>query len=203
MRATGRASWQIRVDRWDEPADRALWLRAVEHVDVPAGGLVPGPLDDDGPALGLAATASDGGSAAPSSSARGDFAADWLAWWRAIAAGRTEDARPDLDALAARPALARLAAAREREFHAWHGARKVAALRTAPVDGRREVHLVRALERRRGRAAAPFRLELLVLPVRDDEVRRVRADRYLVPERVYDAADWPERLEPLVVPLLG
>jgi hypothetical protein len=32
------------IDPWSEPCDVALWVRAAERIDVPAGGIVPGPL---------------------------------------------------------------------------------------------------------------------------------------------------------------
>lgn len=37
--------WQIRVEQGEEATDFALWLRAAERIEVPAGGIVPGPLD--------------------------------------------------------------------------------------------------------------------------------------------------------------
>jgi len=61
--------------------------------------------------------------------------------------------------------------------------------------------VVRDVERWLGRPVRPFRLELIVLPVRDDEVRRVWDERYLVPERVYEGPGWPDILQRLVVRL--
>jgi hypothetical protein len=42
------------------------------------------------------------------------------------------------------------------------------------------------VERELGRPLRPFRLDLVLLPVRDTTVRRVSDERYLVPERVFD-----------------
>jgi hypothetical protein len=61
--------------------------------------------------------------------------------------------------------------------------------------------LVQEVERSLGRPVKPFVLELILLPVRDDEVRRVHETRYLVPEQVYDGPGWPDVLRPLVISL--
>ena len=53
-------------------------------------------------------------------------------------------------------------------------------------------------ERAAGRPARPFDVELMLLPVRDEVIRRVFDHRYLVPERVYDGATWPAWLRELV-----
>jgi len=40
----------------------------------------------------------------------------------------------------------------------------------------------------------------VLLPVRDEQVRQAGADRYLVPERVYDGPRWPGLLRGLLIP---
>ncbi|OJV78567.1 MAG: hypothetical protein BGO37_07605 [Cellulomonas sp. 73-92] len=203
MRVRGQQSWSIRIDSPSVLADQALWVRGVERIDAPAGGVVPGPLDEDDLPAPTPRTPDPG------------LPAAWSRWWTAIAGGVTVDARPDLDVLADEPGLSRLVDARFDEFRAWHDRRKERAARRwherleqagtrrrragSLSDPLRETHLVADLERRLGRPAPPFVLELLVLPVRDDVIREVRPDRYLVPERVYDSPDWPARLEPLVL----
>lgn len=210
VRFAGTASWQLRIDRWDLAADHALWLRAAERIDVPAGGIVPGPLADETPAP--ARPLSD-----PAAAATG-----WRAWWSAVvtrsdhepgaaegadawATFRAAQRRPATasDALAPWPELAAAAESRTREFHAWHAARKTAGLQRLGPGDYRDGRVVQALEHRLGRTAPPFVVELLILPVLDDEIRTVRPRRHLVPERVYDARDWPDRLEPLLLPLFG
>ncbi len=39
--------WRIREERWNEEYDVPLWFRAAERIDVPAGGVVPGPAEID------------------------------------------------------------------------------------------------------------------------------------------------------------
>lgn len=56
------------------------------------------------------------------------------------------------------------------------------------------------LERELGRKARPFSLEFVLLPVRDNQVRPVGPDRFLVPERVYDGPQWPGLLRGLLIP---
>ncbi len=200
----------MRIDRWDTFADRALWLRAAERIDVPAGGVVPGPLDDDPPAparpLADPVAAADGWrrwwSAIVTPAADDPVVADGPEVWAARAADRIRRIEPAA-ALAPWPELAAAAEARLREFHTWHTARKVAGLQRHGSGDDRDGRVVRELERRLGRSAPPFVVELLVLPVRDDEVRPAGSDRYLVPERVYDGPDWSGRLEGLLVPLFG
>ncbi len=198
------------IDRWDTLTDHALWLRAAEDIDVPAGGMVPGPLDDAPPEPVRPL-------ADPAAAAEG-----WRAWWAAIvtrsdhepsaaergAVRRAYEAAPQHPvqadaALAPWPELAVVAHAQAGEFHTWHNARKAAGLRLQGAGDYRDGRVVKDLERRLGRTAPPFVVELLVLPVRDDDIRPAQPGRYLVPERVYDAPDWPERLEPLLLPLFG
>ena len=200
----------MRIDRWAEATDQALWVRAVERLDVPAGGLVPGPLDEDDLPAPSAAEHDPG------------LPAAWLAWWDTIARGVIVAAHRDLGGLADTAGLGGVVDRRFDEFHRWHTTRKERGVEqwradmraygrahcwraarpgtgTSGPDPLRETHLVADLERRLGRPAPPFVLDLLVLPVRDDVIREVRPDRYLVPERVYDGPDWPARLEPLVL----
>ena len=74
MEVAGTRSWRISEDRWSEAFDLALWFRAVERIDAPAGGIVPGPAEID---------PLPGPSAAPAEQA--ELAAGWLAWWHALA----------------------------------------------------------------------------------------------------------------------
>lgn len=200
----------MRLDRWDVSTDHALWLRAAERIDVPAGGVVPGPLDDDPPAPARPL-------ADPVAAAEG-----WRWWWSAIVtpaaddpavadgpeawAARAADRMRRVEATAALapwPELAAAAAARFREFHAWHTARQSAGLQRHGPGDDRDGRVVRELERRLGGSAPPFVVEVLVLPVRDDEVRPVGPDRYLVPEHIYDGPDWSDHLEALLLPRFG
>ncbi len=43
-------------------------------------------------------------------------------------------------------------------------------------------------------------MELLLLPVGDEEVRPIGSGRYLVPERLYAGPRWPEVLRALLIP---
>ncbi len=74
MEVAGTRSWQISEDRWPEVFEVALWFRAAERIDVPAGGVVPGPAGID---------ALPDRSAAPAGMS--ELAAGWLAWWQALA----------------------------------------------------------------------------------------------------------------------
>jgi hypothetical protein len=203
MRVLGSRSWQIRLDRWSQAYDWALWFRAAERIDAPANGIVPGPLDIS--PLPARSTAPDA-----------DLATGWLAWWHAIvampapvpprpgAAFVPPDAGlhpPGFERLVPWPSLRDVVAGRWEEAHDWHSARKGAALAAGRHIPRhsRENEVVSRVERELRRRVAPFLLDLVALPVLDDEVRPVGGGRYLVPERVYDGPTWPDVLRDLVL----
>lgn len=203
MRRAGSPSWEIRLDRWNQSLDWALWFRAAERIDVPAEGVVPGPLDIE--------TLPD-----PSADARdADLAAGWKAWWHTLVTAPAPEWPPDRDrppselafgppyfpGLTDWPALRQVVTHRWREAHEWHTARKRAGLAAGihRGDGRTN-RIVDELEHELGRKARPFVLDVLLLPVRDDQVRPVNATRYLVPERLHDGPQWPQLLRTLITP---
>ena len=200
MRLADTKSWLIRTDRWSEPFDMALWFRAAERIDVPAGGVVPAALDID---------------PLPEPSQTQDLTEAWLAWWQALTeadtpSGRFDPANPPValsfsppayPGFRDRPELGRVVAARWTEAHQWVNGRKRDGLRAGLAHDSRTNQVVSDLERTLGRKARPFSLDLIVLPVREDEIRHVTGDRYLVPERVYDGPDWAGLLRSLITPI--
>lgn len=203
MELAGSRSWRISEDRWSEAFDVALWFRAAERIDVPAGGIVPGPAEIDPPPARSAAPAD-----------HTELAAGWLAWWQALAGAPPlreplDPSRPppelafvgpDAAGLAGWPVLQRVVAARWREATNWHDRRKRAGLAAGPPHDLRTVHAVRDLERELGRQVKPFELDFVLLPVRDDQVRQVRPDRYLIPESLRDGPRWPSLLREILIP---
>lgn len=178
------------MDRWSESYDWALWFRAAERIPVPAGGIVPGLLDLD--------------PAPPSTVAGVTLVEGWQAWWHSVVyaqPGPPLASPPDFAALARWPALQEVVARRWTEAHDWHTDRKRIGLATHLPPSMRENEVVSQVERALGRQVAPFRLDLAVLPVRDEELRQVDDARYLVSEHVYDGPRWPELLRPLVTAL--
>ena len=201
MRLAGSSSWRISEDRWPELFDVALWFRAAERIDVASGDVVPGAADVEP----LPDPSTD-----PSNAA--ELAAGWLAWWHSLielppppppwdpADPALAFSPPDFPGLAAWPALRRAVIRRWRQADDWHNARKKAGLaaglhHNAPIG-----QVVAGLERELGRKARPFSLDFVLLPVRDEQVRPAGADRYLVPERVYDGPQWPGLLRGLLIP---
>jgi hypothetical protein len=201
MQLGSRPSWQIAVDRWNQAYDWALWMRAAQRIDVPAGGLVPGPL--------LVEPLPEPSATPPGT----DLGAGWRHWWQSLVrmprwrpdqlSGPPPQLAylpPDFPGLAQWPGLQRIAVDRWREAHDWHTARKAAGLdRFQPEP--RESRLVLQIERELGRRLPAFDLEFILLPVRDGEIREVTPTRYLVPEAVYDSPQWTDRLRPLVLRL--
>jgi hypothetical protein len=204
------------IDEWSEPHDEAIWFRAAEHLDVPVGGIVPGPLDIEPLPAGPAGP-------------HDDLAAGWLGWWQALSqlprwppaeaidlvgelgpmAGPPPPAGqfrpPDFPGLAGWPALQRRVGQRWPEANRWHNERKIAgvAARRHRRPLAREGRLVAEVERELGRRVPPFDVEFIVVPVRDTQIRQLTETRYLVPEAVYAGAQWTARLRTLVVTLAG
>ncbi|MGD0603710.1 MAG: hypothetical protein ABSA53_08945 [Streptosporangiaceae bacterium] len=195
METAGTRSWRISEDRWPEALDVALWFRAAERIDVPAGGVVPGPAEID-PLPDRSAAPAD----------MSELAAGWLAWWQALAGQLPlqeplDPSRlpselaftgpPDFTGLAGWPVLRRVAAARWHEATQWHSQRRRAGLAAGPAGDLRIVHAVHDLERELRRPVKPFVLGFVVLPVRDDRIRPLRPGRYLIPERLRAGPRWP------------
>ncbi|MFY1675299.1 hypothetical protein ACN27G_36110 [Plantactinospora sp. WMMB334] len=196
MELRGPISWRIGIRRQEFLIDCALWIRASERIEVPAHRLVPGPLDiDELPE--------------PTRSVEHVPGTEWLGWWLSLVdpAGQRPQPRaglepaddtPDPLGLAPWPTLRRVVAERWQEAHGWHSARRQDAL-PRPGPGRLVVNrVVDEVEQSLGRSVRPFRLDIVLLPVRDDVIRRVDHERYLVPERVHDSPRWPVWLRGLV-----
>ncbi|HJP79560.1 MAG TPA: hypothetical protein VJ914_35140 [Pseudonocardiaceae bacterium] len=199
MRYAGQRSWQIREDRWGQHFDWALWVRAVERIDVPPGGIVPGPLLIESlpePSPGL-----DGAVLAR------EWRAWWRAWWRALCDLPERDAglRRELPSgvgLDEQSLLGEVLTRRFLEVQHWHGERKRAGLRGhLHLSGTHASTVVAEVERELGRRAKPFVLTIDVLPVADREVRGISETRFLVPEGIRDGTEWAEVLRGLVEPL--
>ncbi|MGI5232758.1 hypothetical protein [Actinoallomurus sp. CA-142502] len=186
MRRAGSASWRMRVERWSAPYDVALWFRAAERIQVEAGPAIPGPPIVEP----LPHRSTDPADA-------GELAEAWSAWWRSLVGAEPPTEPVD----AARTALSRVVAERWAEAHRWHAARKRAGVASVPRRDVRNGQVVTEIEDRLGRRARPFSLDLVLLPVDDERIRPVGADRYLVPERVYDGPRWPGPLRALVTPI--
>lgn len=221
MRLRGTSAWQINVNQWDLTYNLPLWVRAAERVDA-AGALVPGPLDIDA----VPRPTPSGLDGHRARQRADELAEGWMVWWETaihqpppdpalamvpvaemdgvlLRAPDLSFMAPDFDGLRRWPFLREVARARWLEGHQWSGERKRAGVRRRlplrPDNGR----VVADVERALGRPVRPFLLELIVLPVRDEQVRRVTDARYLVPERVYEGPGWPDLLQRMVVRLDG
>jgi len=198
MRFDGMASWSVSVDQWDQLLEWALWFRAAERIEVPAGEMVTGPPEVDPvpePSLTSGVPLVDG----------------WLRWWRTLVArpsltassDRAELVRfspPDFAGLADHPVLRDVVRARWNEADAWHSARKragIEAFRATRGPGR-EGAVVRAVEAEIGHKAAPFSVRIIVLPVHDRQIRSVGHSVFLVPESVYVSSAYDDWLRDLI-----
>jgi hypothetical protein len=144
-----------------------------------------------------------------------EMADGWLVWWDSVLQAGTPGfspatglLRPDLsfsppgfEGLDPWPAFRQIVLRRWRRAHDWHTERKRSGIAQHIPPEPKDTLLVQEVERSLGRPVKPFVLELILLPVLDDEVRRVHETRYLVPEQVYDGPGWPDVLRPLVISL--
>jgi hypothetical protein len=181
MRLSGTTSWRVQIGG-DPLVDCALWIRDTERLPVADDPLVPGPADVDHPP-------------APISTSDDVLGADWLGWWYSLVAPERRIHAPVLDAepaydtpdplgLAPYPALAAVVARRWPEAMRWQNSRG----HRAPSMTVNQV--VAEVERDLGRPVAPFNVEFLVLPVRDEIIRQVSQVRFLVPGPAMDRPDW-------------
>ena len=203
MQRSGTTSWLINLDEWNHDLEQALWIRAAERIQVPSGGTVPGPPDVN-PLPEPSLPEPEGGAAA--------LAAGWVWWWQTLVnrpspigrpaaehmAERIRFGAPDFEGLADYPALQQVVAARWKEAVAWNSARIRAGIAAARGRHGREGDAVRAVEAEIGRAAAPFRLRIVVIPVLEEEIRPVGEQTFLVPERVRATSGYDEWLRQVV-----
>jgi hypothetical protein len=188
MRFAGTESWRMSTNRWDNLTDIALWIRATAGIEAAPDRLVPGPLDaDDVPAVA--------GELDPA------LGPQWSAWWHAMLQD-PETMRggpfPGADGLADAPQLAALVEARWLEAQHWHSARQRRELNPETAVSKVAGEVVREFERDHARTARPFSASFLVVPVRDDTIRRIHGHHYLVPECVYTGRRWRVWLTDLV-----
>jgi hypothetical protein len=200
MRYWGMKSWQIGVGDAEPFMLFALWLRDVERLPVPAAHEVPGPLDTDQlPPASIDPVLAN------------VLAADWLAWWHTII-DKTERPpvlppdttiepafdSPDPIGLARLPRLADLATRRWPEHLRWDFERKVDHANRRTVPNPTTGVVVREVEGELGRKLRPFKLQFSLLPVCDERILQIGRSRYLLPERVYDSAEWAAWLHDVV-----
>lgn len=194
MRVTGTASWQIRVTESSEQHERALWIRNAERIPVRPSGRVPEDLD-------LCATST------PTTSVLDPAAAAeaWTAWWTHLLetwASNEDSPGTEFD-FSAWPGLRDVVLNRLDEARTWsHTRQQMRSSESQSEERTRTANVVKRLERELGQKAPPFRVSFLVLPVLEDELRPVRVNHYLVPERIYRGAAWPAVLRDLIRPLM-
>jgi hypothetical protein len=191
--------WQFAIGDGSPNLLCALWMRDVEHIQVPGDPTVPGPLDCDT-------------LPGPSTGDQPGLGAEWLAWWWSIIDMSerppilppdlvTEPAydTPDPLGLARLPLMRKVVARRYAEHLSWNINRDRDTDRRQRMNGTRTTEVVRSIEADLGRKVRPFEVRVTLLPVRDDRIRQVTETTYLVPEQVYDGPDWPIWLRSLLL----
>src|SRR6185503_14014207 len=119
------------------------------------------------------------------------IAGQWLGWWYSLVAPQRQSVvadpvaepaygTPDPLGLAPYPELAMIVEHRWPQVHEWHSDRERAWVARPHPRTPMISDIVRDVERKAGRRVRPFTAELLLLPVRDEVIRPVEPDRYLV-----------------------
>lgn len=124
----------------------------------------------------------------PSASTETDLTAPWRTWWDSLVAAVGAPPALDDPVLTGLPELLGVVERWRPAVARWRGPRR----RRAPAPhGMLEVELINEVQAAIGQAAVPFQLAVVVLPVDDDEIRPLGAERYLVPERFFlDRERW-------------
>jgi hypothetical protein len=209
MQVAGRESWRMACG---EP--RLLLLALYVRDAAGIGAVADPPVPRLDPPVPRAAEA-----APPAASAQ------WTAWWRRLLVSEPEVGRaveaagggqaslralasyrrrfipPDFEGLRESPELRDLVARHHAAADAWIEARaRESFARSAARGGSRvEWEAVRDAERRLGRRARPFRLQVSVLPVLGDHCWRVGDEHLLVTRARHWAPDaWRRDLQPVV-----
>jgi hypothetical protein len=123
---------------------------------------------------------------------------------RAVARHHMAFGPPGFDGLRDRPELRELVMRHDGDARSWceERSRELFDLSSAPDRVLLENDVVRETERRLGRRARPFRLQVSVVPVAGDRSWRVAENHVLVTRRRYlDAAAWRSDLEPIIAEL--
>jgi hypothetical protein len=186
MRLSGTSSWRVAIGG-DPLVDCALWIRDTERLPVADDPLVPGPADLDHPP-------------GPISTSDDALGAEWLGWWFSLVAPERRLHAPVFDAepaygtpdplgLAPYPALAAVVARRWPEAMRWTRRHRARSMMVGQV--------VTEVERDLGRPVAPFSVEFIMLPVRDEVIRQVSQVRFLVPDPAVAGPGWTDWLRDL------
>jgi hypothetical protein len=190
LHTDGNGSWRIDVRRDEQSLVWALWIRAAERIDVPDHDSVPGPLDIDP----LPAPGEDTGP---------DLGRQWLQWWLGLLSIPRDDVRttarefgpPNFSGAADWRELQTVIQRRWPEAEAWRRS-ALAAERDADRDATWQVidDVTRAIDR----PLRPFSIEILTVPVRDDTVRMIAENRYLVADRLLATRAWRAHLDRMI-----
>ena len=183
MRTGTNESWRIDVRSGEQPLIWALWLRAAEQIDVPDDDSVPGPLDIDVVPSPTAGTGPDLGR-------------QWLHWWRRLLSVSQDDRRTERDFLvtAGSGELQSIMQRRRPEAEDW----RRSALLPEPPSREAMFQAIRDVTGVFDQPLPPFAIDITTVPVRDDAVRTIGENRYLVADRLLSTPAWETHLERMI-----
>lgn len=168
--------WSIHESRWDLDLDIALWFREYLSIKPARPEHMPGELV---PTPGIR-------SADPSPL---EFQQGWESWWSGLTlsppiaepGGPAGYARDEFVALSRWPTLRYAVLGNLPQANIWHNDRKSAAMEDWHPD-MALLDIVKDIEVSMGRELAPFRLDLLLLPVPTSTIYEVMPGRFMLSE---------------------
>ena len=183
MRTGTNESWRLDLRSGEQPLIWALWLRAAEQIDVPDDDSVPGPLDID-----VVPSPTDG--TGP------DLGRQWLQWWRRLLSVSQDDRRtePDFLPTAGSGELQLIMRRRRPEAEDW----RRSALPPEQPPREATFQAIQDVTSAFDQPLPPFAIDITTVPVRDDTVRTIGENRYLVADRLLSAPAWRAHLERMI-----
>ena len=171
-----KGEWSVHEARWDLDLDVALWFREYLRIKAALPAQMPGPLMPPQTVT----------SSQPPSL---EFQEGWEAWWSGLTStplstepgGIAGYARDEYRALANWPNLRSVVLDALPIAERWHRERKGAALNGWRPD-LLLLEIVKAVEESLGHELAPFRIDLLLLPIQTTEICEVIPGRFMLSE---------------------
>jgi hypothetical protein len=170
------SEWSVHESRWDLDLDTALWFREYLSIKTLRPAHMPGDLIPP-------QSVRSGQPPSP------EFQEGWEAWWAGLTlsspssepGGKTGYARDEYMALERWPRLRDTVLGSLPIADRWHRERKSTALN----DWRPDLLLletVKAVEESLGQKLAPFRIDILLLPIQTTEICEVIPGRFMLSE---------------------
>jgi hypothetical protein len=197
--------WHISIEGCRDALNIALWIRAFARIPVKTGGTIPGPL--------IPALTDSSIDTRPSNG--GGLVESWTEWWHRLIQEPTitptrslmldpefppfgRFGPPKFDGLTAWPALQQLVLRRQADAIKWNTQHYKGNVGASIANRLDYAKVVSDLEYDAGHMSRPFSIYIIIIPVDDPVIRRVRQDRFLVPIVIHNGERWESQLRGIV-----